>query len=244
MEINWAAVFDRLFKEIDGPKGSEFYYSGPDYLEKMRRVKADTPDYSTLLAERKATGKSTTRRDYFRDLFYQLDEPNKSKFAFAVMLDLELRGHPLCTEIRSMIGGGTAGPEVTIPAETWNAERLNDFIGKIETALNLKQPDRVLTLCYTCMEGFFKAYVQKHVPARAGVNEITALARIVKDSLREKNPNYPGEIFNVITQTAHALNKIRDAFSESHFGDEADLWAAMYARDLVNTHIRLLLHFM
>jgi len=33
-------------------------------------------------------------------------------------------------------------------------------------------------------------------------------------------------------------------FSESHFGKEADLWVGIYIRDLVNTHIRLLLHFM
>ena len=51
-------------------------------------------------------------------------------------------------------------------------------------------------------------------------------------------------VITEVTQTAHALNRIRDGFSESHFGEEAALWVAMYARDLVNTHIRLILHFM
>jgi hypothetical protein len=243
MDTNWAAVFDKLFKEIDGPKGSEFYYSGPDYLEKLRHVKSDTPDYSSLMAHRKADGKSTTRRDYFRDLFYELDELNKLKFAVTVMLDLESRGHPQCEEIRNMMGGGTIAPEITIPAATWNAERLNDFLGKIDVELNLQHPEAVLTLCYTCMEGFFKAYVRKNAPA-SRENEITALAKIVREDLKQKNQQYPGEVFNIITQTAHALNRIRDGFSESHFGEEAALWVAMYARDLVNTHIRLILHFM
>ena len=104
--------------------------------------------------------------------------------------------------------------------------------------------EEVLTLCYTCMEGFFKAYVIKNVPEEKKENEITALAKIVKEDIKKKFSHYPGEVFNVITQSAHALNKIRDMFSDSHFGEEADKWAAMYARDLVNTHVRLLLHFM
>jgi hypothetical protein len=114
----------------------------------------------------------------------------------------------------------------------------------MDLALERKNPERVLTLSYTCLEGFFKAYVLKHLPRESGENEITALAKVVKEDIKTKNPHYPGEVFNVITQAAYATNKVRDAFSESHFGGEADLWIAMYIRDLVNTHIRLLLHFM
>jgi len=43
---------------------------------------------------------------------------------------------------------------------------------------------------------------------------------------------------------AHAINKTRDGFSGSHFGEETERWLAYYMRDLVNTQIRLLLHFM
>jgi hypothetical protein len=114
----------------------------------------------------------------------------------------------------------------------------------MDVALEQQNPERVLTLSYTCLEGFFKAYVRKHIPSGTDENEITALARLVKDDLKAQNADYPGEVFNVITQTAHAINRVRDAFSESHFGEEADLWVAVYIRDLVNTHIRLLLHFM
>jgi hypothetical protein len=47
-----------------------------------------------------------------------------------------------------------------------------------------------------------------------------------------------------IGHSAHAVDRARNRFSESHFGGEAGLWLATYMRDLVNTQIRLLLHFM
>jgi hypothetical protein len=33
-------------------------------------------------------------------------------------------------------------------------------------------------------------------------------------------------------------------FSEAHFGGEAGRWLAIYMRDLVNSQVRLLFHFM
>jgi len=242
--INWDAAFDSLFREIDGPKGSEFYYGGREFLEKLAKVKEDVPDYKTLIAQRRATGRDTSRRSYFRDLLYELEEGERVQFVLNIIADLEARGHPLCEEIRRLIGRGTLGPTAVITREVWNGERLNGFLSRIEAAVNLKQPGVALTLCYTCMEGFLKAYIQQQVPAEASEKEITALARIVQKDLKRKHPEYPGELFNVLTQTAHALNRTRDLFSDSHFGEQADLWAAWYLRDLLNTHIRLLLHFM
>jgi hypothetical protein len=244
MDVNWDLVFEEIFTRIDGPKDSMFYYSGPEFLSRMRLVDRNTPDNPTLIAERRSAGKSTTRRDYFRDLFLGLSEIDRFKFTFVVVTDLETRMHMPCAEIRTLLGGGTVAPEVRVPSGVWSSDRLNEFLARMDTDLSLKHPERVLTLCYTCMEGFFKAYVFQNVPAEAGLTEITALAKVVREDLKKKNPSYPGEVFNVLTQAAYALNRVRDAFSESHFGGEADLWVAMYARDLVNTHIRLILHFM
>jgi len=74
--------------------------------------------------------------------------------------------------------------------------------------------------------------------------EIIALAKEVKDYLKKTLKEYPDEVLNGITQSAHAVDKARNRFSESHFASEAGSWLATYVRDLVNTQIRLLLHFM
>lgn len=55
---------------------------------------------------------------------------------------------------------------------------------------------------------------------------------------------YPDEVLNGITNAANAIDKSRNRFSQSHFAGEAGRWLAVYIRDLVNTQIRLLLHFM
>jgi hypothetical protein len=242
--VNWTVVYNRLFKIIDSPAPSPFYYSGPKFIEKVQEVREDFPNYHEYLRMRETGGESTTRRDYFKDILMGLEEEQKSSLVFNILDDLESHGHMSCAGIRGLVGGTADAPVATIPLEAWNSERLKRFLQDMDVALEQQNPERVLTLSYTCLEGFFKAYVRKHIPSGTDENEITALARLVKDDLKAQNADYPGEVFNVITQTAHAINRVRDAFSESHFGEEADLWVAVYIRDLVNTHIRLLLHFM
>jgi hypothetical protein len=238
--VNWTAVFNRLFKIIDSPK---YYYSGPTFFRIVQEVREDFPNYHEYIKQRSAEGLSTTRMIYFKDILLSFNEEERRSFVYRILDDVESRGHESSSEIRGLIGGTANAPSATIPAEAWNGTRLTNFLREIDSALQDSKPERALTLAYTCMEGFFKAYVQRNVPGE-NENEITALARIVKDDLRKKNPEYPGEVFNVITQAANAINKVRDRFSESHFQNEADIWAATYVRDLVNTHICLLLHFM
>jgi hypothetical protein len=244
VSVNWTVVFNRLFKIIDMPRPSPYHYSGPIFIQKVQEVQEDFPNYYDFLEIRRSEDKSTTRRDYFKDVLWGLDEEQKRSFVLNILDDVEAKGHPPCTDLRSIVSGVVGAPVVRVPRDTWNAERLTNFLRDIDLALEQKKPERVLTLAYTCSEGFFLAYVRKHVPAEIDEKEITALARIVKEDLRVKNKEYPGEVFNVITQAANAINRVRDRFSESHFGNEADLWMAMYIRDLVNTHVRLLLHFM
>jgi hypothetical protein len=62
--------------------------------------------------------------------------------------------------------------------------------------------------------------------------------------LKNTIKDYPDEVLNGITNAAYAVDKSRNRFSESHFAGEAGSWLATYVRDLVNTQIRLLLHFM
>ena len=242
MNVNWTVVYNRLFKLIDTPNNI-YYFSGPRFVQNVQEVREDLPNYHELLEQLKSREQSTTRRDYFKIVLMDLNEDQKRSLVLNILDELEANGHRSCKDIRGLVGGTADAPAAKIPSDAWNADRLKNFLRDMDFELEQRKPERVLTLSYTCMEGFFKAYVRKRVPSESGENEITALARIVKDDLKAKNKEYPGEVFNVITQAANAINRVRDRFSESHFGDEADFWVAMYIRDLVNTHIRLLLHF-
>jgi hypothetical protein len=55
--------------------------------------------------------------------------------------------------------------------------------------------------------------------------------------------DYPDEVLNLLGQTARAVDRARNRFSEAHFAGAAGRWLATYCRDLVNFQARLLLHF-
>jgi len=175
-----------------------------------------------------------------------LDESSRVPAVTSLLASLEqIDGNgPAVLEIRKMIGGGTIAPVAMIPVQTWNAGRLNEYLGQIDGAITKGEYERAVTLSYTCLEGFFGAFVRAKDKRDAYPNEIIALSKEVKDYLKKAIKDYPDEVLNGITSAAYAVDKSRNRFSESHFANEAGSWLATYVRDLVNTQIRLLLHFM
>jgi HEPN domain-containing protein len=246
MSVNWMVVFNRMFRMIDGEKsqGNGMYYSGPRFIEKIQELRPDTLDYGDFISEREHAGQSTTRRYYFEDLFMELDEAQRYRFVSEIESEGKVHDPAGWDEVRTLMGGGALAPSASIPREAWNADRLNEYLKKMDEALSKRDYAHTVTLAYTCLEGFFKAFVRKNIPREKYEDEITALAKEIKGYLKAKTGEYPDEVLNLLTQSAHALNRTRDRFSESHFGGETDEWLATYMRDLVNTQIRLLLHFM
>jgi hypothetical protein len=229
---------------IDGTKDEPHYFSGPRYIAKVQEFHQNCPNYGDYIGLRERAGVSTTRRDYFKDLLLVIEESKRAAFVKSILEEVQIYKPKSCNEIRKMIGSGVLAPFATIPTEAWNADRLNEFLKEMDEALQEENYGRTVTLAYTCLEGFFKTFVRENIPEKQNLKEIIELAREVKDYLKASNKQYPDDVLNLVTQTAHALNKTRDRFSESHFGDETDRWLATYMRDVVNTQIRLLLHFM
>jgi hypothetical protein len=243
--VNWTAVFNRMMKLIDGPAPEHLYYSGPTFIGKIQEFNPAIPDYGTYTARRNLIGASTSRRDYFKDLFLALEDDHKFQFATDVLTDAKESDPKGCEELRKVLGSRPSGPAAKIPDDAWNADRLKDCLQKMDDKIQVERDwEGAVTLAYTSLEGFFKAFVRKHIPDRKDEKEITALAKLVKDYVKARNRQYPDEVLNLLTQTAYALNKTRDGFSESHFAEESEEWIATYMRDLVNTQICLLLHFM
>lgn len=121
---------------------------------------------------------------------------------------------------------------------------MNDYLAEIDAAIAAGNFERAVTLSYTCLEGFLGAFMRAKEKREIYSHEIVTLAKEVKAYLKQAIKEYPDEVLNGITSSAYAVDKARNQFSESHFGSEAGSWLATYVRDLVNTQIRLLLHFM
>jgi hypothetical protein len=242
--VKWNQIIKRLMTLMDQPGDS--YYTGGRFIRALQEFNPDLPNYTDYIAERKAEGKSTTRRDYFRDILVNLEEGTRVRAVGLLLHELEgVDGNgPAASEIRKLIGGGTIAPIAVIPAETWNAERLNQYLGQIDGAIASGEYERAVTLSYTCLEGFLGAFVRAKEKRDVYPNEIIALAKDVRDYLKKTIKDYPDEVLNGITQAAHTVDRSRNRFSESHFANEAGSWLATYVRDLATTQIRLLLHFM
>jgi len=244
MAIKWNAVFKRLMTLMDTPGAS--YFSGSRFIRAMQEFDEDLPNYTEYVGERNKAGKSTTRSYFFKDILMDLSESVRVQAVSTLLDDLEaVDGNAIqVCEIRKLLGGATIAPTATVPAKAWNAERLNGYLAEIDSAIAGGSYERAVTLSYTCLEGFLGAFVRAKEKRESYPHEIIALAKEAKAYLKHAIKEYPDEVLNGITSSAYAVDKARNQFSEAHFGSEAGSWLAMYVRDLVNTQIRLLLHFM
>jgi hypothetical protein len=242
MTINWAPIYNRLFEIID--RKGESYFSGGRFIGKVREVAPYFPSYKEYMDERRATAKSTSRRDYFYDILLQFDEAARMRVISSILNEVEHSDPNLAVEIRSLIGGAGTAPRAVVHPVVWSAARLNDYLAEMDAAIGTGQYERAINLAYTCLEGFYTAFIREKDSTHTPPSEIIALSRWIRDYLRRTIAHYPDEALNLITHISHAVDRARNRFSEAHFGTEAGRWLATYIRDLVNTQIRLLLHFM
>ena len=243
MALNWSASWKRVFRLIDTEGGS--YYTGSQFIRAVQELDPYFPGYSEYIEQRRRADQSTTRRDWYQEIFMGLGEPDRFKLVNIILNEVGSHNPDLSAEIRTMMSGGVPAPSATVPEYAWNADRLNDYLNGMDAAISAGDYKRVVTMAYTCLEGFLGAFVRAKQPRKTAYpNEIVTLSKEVCDLLKGINKDYPDEVLNLIKHSAHAVDKARNRFSESHFGGEAALWLATYMRDLVNTQIRLLLHFM
>lgn len=146
-------------------------------------------------------------------------------------------------EILNELGGVSAVPPVTINTNEWNADRLNSYLQDIDARISTGKYEGAITLACTCLEGFLKAFINKNIPNYSGPEELIRLSRAAQSYLRDNIQSYPDEALNMLNHIGHTVDRARNRFSESHFDEEANRWLAVFIRDLVNSEIRLLLHF-
>ncbi len=73
-----------------------------------------------------------------------------------------------------------------VPIDLWNSEKLNSSLRDIDQAIDAQHYNRATTLAYTCLEGLYKIYIQRHVPASGELTEPMQLCKVVKDDVAAK----------------------------------------------------------
>lgn len=241
--MNWVRIFNRLFELINTQ--GELYYSGGRFIDAVREVDPYFPSYRQFIDQRAADSLSTSRKDYYYDILLSFNVENRINIINGILGAIQHLDAERCDAIMAMIGGGEERVPINeLAPEIWNAERLNRMLADINQAIAETQYERAVTLSYTALEGFYRAFIHARMPDQNGLDEITQMSRAIRTHLRENTEHFPDEVFNMFNHVTHTIDRTRNGFGEAHFGEEAALWLANYTRDLINSQIRLLFHFM
>lgn len=240
--MNWVRVFNRLFAIINTE--GDTYFSGSRFINKVREIDPYFANYSQYIEQRNKEGKSTSRKDYYYDILMDFNEQNRLSLLNIIIDDVQTFVPDKAAELKAELGGIATIPSPDISKEVWNADRLNNYLNEIDVRIGLSKYAAAITLAYTCLEGFLKAFVFKNIPSSSAKPELLVLTREIQAYLKSNVDKYPEEAFSILSNIAHTVDRSRNKFSESHFDEEAARWIALFVRDMVNAEIRLLLHFM
>lgn len=240
--MNWVRVFNRLFTIINIEGNT--YFSGSRFISKVREIDPHFANYSQYIEQRNKEGKSTSRKDYYYDIIMNFDDTNRLRLINGILSDIQASEPEKVAELKNELGGVATIPSPDISKEIWNAERLNEYLNEIDIRIGATKYAAAITLAYTCLEGFLKAFIFKNMPDSTIKPELLVLTREVQAYLKSNIDKYPDEAFSILSNIAHTIDRSRNKFSKSHFDEEAARWIALFVRDMVNAEIRLLLHFM
>ena len=240
--MNWMEIYNRLYEIINEQGGN--YYSGPRFLGIVKEYDPYFPDYYNYMEQLQNEKKSSSRKDYFREIFLAFSDDQKLSFTKRILRDTENINPVKTSELYGILAGNAMSPSVIVPDYIWNSEKLNNYLEQIDNCITEGQHQRAITLSYTCLEGFFRAFIEHNIPSKNGLKEILEMSREIQKYLKETVPFYPDEALRLINHISLTVDRSRNGFSEAHFGNDAEKWLSNFVRDCTNSLIRLLLSFM
>jgi len=236
-------IFNLLFELINKNQQDPDYFSGPRFINKVREIDSSHPDYTQYVAIMDEEGQRKSRRTFFLDILQSYDTAHQIRILNSILAEIEDRNSEEVQRIRGLIIGDSTAPTAVLQ-EIWDSERLTNYLEQIDNSITEGNFERAVSLGYTCLEGFYREFIRQNIPDQVAVTEIIRMGRLIKDHLRSTIESYPDEALTMINHITHTVDRCRNGFSESHYGEETQSWLATYIRDLVNSLIRMLLHFM
>lgn len=245
--MNWIQIFNRLFELINIQ--GKTYFGGTRFLNSIREVSDNVPSYSNYIEQRIAENKSTSRRDYFFDLLMEYPENERVKIIKSILDSIGYLEPEKTSNIRDLLerDNQVQVAQAVIPSNLWNADRLIEYLERMDDAIISGDFELALTLAYTCLEGFYKSFIREKIPGQIHLKELTPMAVQVRNHIKNEldlnSVKYPEQVIVLISTVTNAVANARNNFSDSHSGSRVEKWAAIYIRDNVNSIVRLILNF-
>lgn len=144
-----ACSVSRLFSILD-KSGTEAYHSGPSFIKVIKQYDPGQPDYTLYLDDRNRKGLSSSRRDFYWDIFQGLDESLRYDI-YRTFIDIVSPHFPKeADELKNyLFNSGNPVPQVNVLNDNWNSGKLNETIRKIDNAIDLSQYNHAMTLSFT-----------------------------------------------------------------------------------------------
>lgn len=79
LPANWINIYNRLFEIMDVREDAETYFSGPRFINLVRKYDRYYPDYYQYIRQREQQNVSTTRKVFFEDILAGLSSLNRKK---------------------------------------------------------------------------------------------------------------------------------------------------------------------
>lgn len=83
MSINWVRIYNRLFEIINSD--GDAYFSGSRFISKVREVDPYFHDYLQYIEERRQSGKSTSRNNFFYDILLSFEEKQRLEILKSIL---------------------------------------------------------------------------------------------------------------------------------------------------------------
>lgn len=96
---DWIAAYRRLYKFLDA-------YTGSQFIKIVQKVDPDLLDYMDYIDKRRKEDKSTTKKDYFKDILLSYPDDIKHHLFEVFLKPIEQSAPYEVKDIRTIIGGG------------------------------------------------------------------------------------------------------------------------------------------
>ncbi|MCA6066509.1 toll/interleukin-1 receptor domain-containing protein [Chryseobacterium sp. RG1] len=112
LPVNWIEIYNRLFEIINHPEDTATYFSGPRFIDTVRKFEPYFPTYPQFIEQRNNEGKSTSRKIFYYDILLGLNENSRNNIIKRILEILKPFEANKVQQIENIIGGEI----VTIPS--------------------------------------------------------------------------------------------------------------------------------
>jgi tetratricopeptide (TPR) repeat protein len=239
---DWTAAYKRLYKFLDN-------YTGSQFIKAVQQTDPDLLDYMDYIEKRRKEEKSTTKKDYFKDILLSYSDDIKLHLFEQFLSDYERSSPNEAKEIRTILNGGKVDIAKAIYAKAVASKEIDEIlIG--DTLKGLEAYPEAHKLYKQALTGFNSGTDERHIldDLRLSVeyflrsilkNEKTLENQISLLGQFQKEKGISSEISNTFLKLIDLFGKYQNTYVKHH--DKVKHSEIEFIFNLTNTFYRFLL---